>query len=66
MECARFKLQNTRCAGCEQAIREGLASMPGVQSVRVDRDRDEVEVTGTCLNRAALVTRLWELGYPEL
>lgn len=66
MQTERFVLQNTRCAGCEQAIREALAGMPGVREVRVDTARDTVEVRGYGLNRAALAVKLWELGYPEI
>lgn len=66
MQSERFIVQNTHCAGCEQAIRQGLASMSGVREVRIDTARNSVEVCGQDLNRPALAVRPWELGYPEI
>ncbi len=66
MERARFKVQNTGCAGCADAIRDGLGAMPGVRHVHVDEEHGLVEVEGNALNRPAMAVKLWEIGYPEV
>lgn len=66
MERARFRIQNTGCTGCAQAIRDGLRDMPGVRQVKVDEEHGLVEVEGNALNRPALAVKLWEMGHPEV
>ncbi len=60
-----FTVQNVKCGGCVKAIREGLATLPGVREVEVTIDGGRVRVSGDQLERAALAARLAELGYPE-
>lgn len=61
-----FTVQNVKCAGCVAAIRDGLGSMPGVDSVEVVIEGGKVTVEGGELNRTALAAKLAELGYPEV
>lgn len=60
-----FTVQNVKCGGCVKAIQEGLASLPGVQSVEVTIEGGRVRVSGDKLDRATLAAKLAELGYPE-
>lgn len=61
----QFKVKNVKCGGCVAAIQEGLAALPGVDSVEVAIEDGQVTVQGDALERTALARKLGELGYPE-
>ena len=61
----QFHVQNVKCGGCVNTIRNGLQAMDGVTAVAVDIATGQVDVSGEHLSRAALSARLAELGYPE-
>ena len=56
--------QNIKCGGCVNAIKTGLGTDPRVQSVEVDIPTGHVSVEAEGDIRAALETKLAELGYP--
>ncbi|HHH46237.1 MAG TPA: copper chaperone [Thiotrichales bacterium] len=58
-----FEVQNVKCGGCVKAIEEGLATLPGVQSVKATT-AGEVTVEGNALDRQTIEAKLAELGYP--
>ena len=60
-----FRVQNVKCGGCVQAIRDGLTGLSGVEAVEVVIEGGAVTVTGHELDRAALGRKLAEIGYPE-
>jgi copper chaperone len=60
-----FKVKNVKCGGCVAAIQDGLAGLPGVQTVEVTIEGGLVRVQGEALDRAAVSAKLGELGYPE-
>ena len=60
-----FKVQNVKCGGCAQAIREGLGGISGVREVSVEIADGTVTVQGEDLSRRALGDKLASLGYPE-
>ncbi len=65
MQSETFKIENVRCSGCVKTIVEGVGSLPGVASVTVTVEDDEVTILGDGLSRASLAAKLAELGYPE-
>jgi len=65
VQCETFRVQNVKCGGCVKTIRDGLGTMPGVNSVDVVQENGEVTVQGDALVRAQLAAKLVELGYPE-
>jgi copper chaperone len=65
MSTEEFTVQNVKCGGCVKAIQDGLATLAGVGEVEVTIEGGHVKVEGDALNRAALSTKLAELGYPE-
>ena len=65
MNIEEIMVQNVKCGGCASNIKNGLASLSGVDSVDVDINTGKVEVHGDSLQRETLVKKLHELGYPE-
>jgi len=61
-----FSVQNVKCGGCVKAIQQGLQTLQGVVTVSVEIEGGKVTVDGDSLDRAALSTKLSELGYPEI
>jgi copper chaperone len=51
------------CAHCEQAVRQELERVAGVAAVAVDLQTKDVTVTGTDLDRRALVDAVDAAGY---
>jgi len=60
-----FRVQNVKCGGCVKTIRDGLATVPGVDDVEVIQESGAVTVQGDTLVRTQLAAKLKELGYPE-
>jgi copper chaperone len=64
METETLKAQNIKCGGCASTIRDGLSQLPGIEQVEVDIESGEVTLQGESLDRAAVSSKLAELGYP--
>lgn len=58
-----FSVPGMTCGHCEQAVRDELVKIPGVQTVEIDLATKAVRVTGTALDRAALATAVDEAGF---
>jgi copper chaperone len=65
MQTEKFQVENVKCGGCADTIRQGLLSVAGVRDVAVVIQGGEVTVSGKELDRAALAEKLGRLGYPE-
>ena len=62
----QIKVANLKCMRCANSIQHSLLTLLGVQSVNVDPDQDEVTVTyQENEQRAAILKKLRDLGYPE-
>lgn len=59
-------IANLKCSGCEEAIKNQLSKIAGVESVLVNHEEDSVSIThdGTA-SREDLTQMLHSLGYPE-
>jgi copper chaperone CopZ len=51
------------CGHCEAAVKREVGAVPGVTGVDVDLGTKDVVVTGTDLDRAAIVAAIDEAGY---
>jgi copper chaperone len=59
----RYQVPDMSCSHCETAVREGIASQPGVRSVVIDLGCKLVEVTGQDLDDAAIRKAIGDAGY---
>lgn len=63
---ASIVIENLKCGGCANSIKNALMELEGVQDVTVDRDIETVNVTGDdSLNLNMVKQKLHHLGYPE-
>lgn len=51
------------CGHCEAAVKQEVGAVPGVTAVDVDLATKDVTVTGTDLDRSAIVAAIDEAGY---
>lgn len=51
------------CGHCVEAVTTGVSPIPGVTSVEVDLDSKQVVVTGSGLDRAAIVAAIDDAGF---
>ena len=58
-------VENIKCGGCANTIKTKLQAESGVSAVEVDIEAGMVRIEGEELDRAGLVQRLAQLGYPE-
>lgn len=58
-------VENIKCGGCMSSIKETVKKIEGVSEVTIDKDLDQVTVSGENLNRDTIVDKLAHLGYPE-
>lgn len=60
-----LNVENIKCMGCVNNIRENLLQMEGVVSVDADIKTQKVSVSGIAIDRDAIASKLAQLGYPE-
>jgi copper chaperone len=58
-----YTVPGMHCAHCERAVKEELATVPGVAAVEVDLETKLVTVTGDALDDGALRAAIDEAGY---
>lgn len=58
-----FSVPGMTCGHCEAAVKKEVGALPGVTGVVVDLETKDVVVTGTSLDRDALVAAIDEAGY---
>ena len=51
------------CGHCEAAVKQEVGAVAGVTTVAVDLDSKDVTVTGTALDRSAIVAAIDEAGF---
>ena len=61
----QIEIDNLKCGGCARSIQKGLAELPGVSDVEVDRDLQLVRFKGTQDIRSQVADKLRAMGYPE-
>lgn len=64
MSSLELQVNNVKCGGCVNAIREGLLALAGIQEVAVDIDSGTVSIHGEGYNDKDIHSKLNELGFP--
>lgn len=65
MNSYQLTLENIKCMGCVNNIRENLLQMEGVVSAEADVKTHQVSVSGIAISREKILAKLAQLGYPE-
>lgn len=66
MKTEDILVANLKCSGCANTISRNIGELNGVQSVKVDPDKDMVTVKyEDSLSREIITQKLLSLGYPE-
>lgn len=65
MDIITLNVTGMTCGGCENAIKRGLATVPGVQSVEASHQTGAVtlQIDPARFDRAAALSKLEKLGY---
>jgi copper chaperone CopZ len=58
-------VDNIKCEGCINTIKNSLFKLRGVTSVQVYKDLSKVCITGVAIDREEMISKLALLGYPE-
>ncbi|MBL7920700.1 MAG: heavy-metal-associated domain-containing protein [Bacteroidia bacterium] len=58
-------VENIKCGGCINSIKEAIKKLKGVSDVEIEKENDKVTIYGTAILREILVNKLATLGYPE-
>ena len=58
-----FNVPGMSCGHCETVVKTEVGQVAGVAGVAVDLDSKDVTVTGTDLDREAIVAAIDEAGY---
>jgi copper chaperone len=61
----KIAVENIKCGGCANSIRNKLTDLALASSVEVDIEAGEVQVVGDPAQRADAVAALAAMGYPE-
>ncbi len=59
-----IEVENIKCGGCMNSIKNALTKTEGVSEVSIDKETETIEVESTT-EREKLVKILSDLGYPE-
>jgi copper chaperone CopZ len=65
MTTHQYLVENIKCLGCVNSIKEHLLKMKGVLAVEVVIEEQKVCVSGYGLERDLFTQKLKEIGYPE-
>jgi copper chaperone len=63
MNTLTLNVPGMTCGHCESAVKNEVGHVPGVTAVDVDLESKDVTITGTDLDRAAIVAAIDEAGY---
>ena len=59
-----LQVENVKCDGCANAIRDALLTLPGIDDIEVDIDSGSVNIHGEGYNDKEIQSKLNDLGYP--
>lgn len=65
MKTENIIVANLKCSGCANTITKELLKLPGMKTVEVDNEKDQVAVSYEELDRNTITEKLHSLGYPE-
>jgi copper chaperone len=58
-------VENIKCQGCVNTIKNALLKTPSIHQVTVDVEQGQVRIAGENLDKENLANLLLSLGYPE-
>lgn len=58
-------VENIKCGGCMNTIKNKISALAGVSDIKIDKELDQITVSGDGMNREEIVDELSFLGYPE-
>jgi len=61
----QIHVENIKCGGCAKSIIKGLTSIEGLSHIVIDQEQQMVSVVADESLRAAVVSKLKSMGYPE-
>jgi copper chaperone CopZ len=64
METLEIFVENIKCGGCINGIKNALLAFPGVKSVEIILDEEKVIIQGDHLEKSVFVTKMDSMGYP--
>ena len=64
MGSLELQVDNVKCGGCANAIREGLLTLQGIHEVAVDIESGAVTIHGEDYSDMEIHSKLNDLGYP--
>lgn len=60
-----YQVQNLKCGGCANTIKNGVLKLEGIEDVTVDKDTCEIHISTTnSFSEEKLADTLKNLGYP--
>jgi copper chaperone CopZ len=65
METLEIFVENIKCSGCMNGIKNALLEFPGVKSVEIQLEEEKITLQGEKLDRADYVKKMDRMGYPE-
>jgi copper chaperone len=60
----QIQVENIKCGGCINSIKNALNQLPLVDEVTIDKDTETITVIGD-IDLSILIEKLNALGYPE-
>lgn len=58
-------VDNIKCDGCVNTIKNSVFKLKGVTSVQVFKELNKVCITGVAIDREEMISKLGSIGYPE-
>lgn len=66
MKTSKIIVENLKCGGCANTIKNRLQGLTGIFSVVVDKDNSTISVEhNNSISRKGIIEQLEKLGYPE-
>ena len=63
METLAYTVAGMSCDRCQEAVRDGISTVPGVAAVSVNLETKRVDVTGDGLDDAMIRSAIEDAGY---
>ncbi|MCU0359206.1 MAG: heavy-metal-associated domain-containing protein [Bacteroidia bacterium] len=66
METLKLQVDNLKCGGCANTIKNGLRQLEGIKEVLVNPEEQWVEITSErAIDQEAVLNKLRAMGYPK-
>ncbi len=65
MTTHKIFVDNIKCNGCIQSIKNALQKIKGVSAINIFKEEDKICVSGIAIDRDEIIKKLASMGYPE-